>query len=163
MSIAAEELARFVHNRASRTWWTGGLAAGDRLCDATLWSAAADSPTTLFAAIRSTRPTLLLLPGSTDPGAHFTDAQDCRRSRASFPIVLHPHVILKNDPGAAAINASLRASAWIDTSSYLHQKLHATDCSLFLIRPDGYIGYRCQPATASGLLNYLGRFLIRKN
>ena len=32
-----------------------------------------------------------------------------------------------------------------------------------LIRPDGYIGYRGQPAERKDLLDYLGQILIRKN
>jgi len=142
---------------------TGGLAAGDRLCDAPLKSAAECSPTTLFAAIRGTRPTLLLLPGSTDPGAISQMLKITEEAEHAFPNVLSAHVILKTGCAAAAKTHSSGASAWIDTSGRVHQKLHATDSSLFLVRPDGYIGYRCQPAEANDLLKYLGRFLICKN
>jgi len=142
---------------------TGGLAAGDRLCDAPLRSAADGSPTTLFAIIRGTRPTLLLLPGSTDPRAISQMLKIAEEADHAFPNVLCAHVILKTESAAAAITDTSRASAWIDTSGRVHQKLHATDGSLFLVRPDGYIGYRCQPAEANDLVSYLGRFLIRKN
>jgi hypothetical protein len=142
---------------------SGGLAAGDRLSDAPLRSAADDSPTTLFAAIRGTRPTLLLLPGSTHPGAVSQMLKLADEAGRAFPNVLHSHVIWKPEPGAASKTVTSGASAWIDVSGRVHKKLHSSDSSLFLVRPDGYIGYRCQPATANDLLNYLGRFLFRKN
>ncbi len=154
------------HSPLSAETWpmlAGGLAAGDRLCDAPLSSAADDSPTTLFAAIRSTRLTLLLLPGSSDREAISQMLKIADLAERAFPNVLNPHVVLKAEPGAAAKTATSGAPVWIDSSGRVHQKLHATDSSLFVVRPEGYIGYRCQPAKANDLLNYLGRFLIRKN
>ena len=44
----------------------------------------------------------------------------------------------------------------------MHQQLGATERALFVVRPDGYIGYRNQPADAGGLEKYLDRYLVRK-
>jgi hypothetical protein len=51
---------------------------------------------------------------------------------------------------------------WLDPEGRVHEKLHATNPTLVLVRPDGYIGYRCQPADREALRKYLSTFLIRK-
>jgi len=51
---------------------------------------------------------------------------------------------------------------WTDAEGQARQRLGVTGPALILVRPDGYIGYRCQPADTEGLLKYLGRYLIRK-
>jgi hypothetical protein len=141
----------------------GGLAAGDRLCDAPLDSAADGTATTLFAVIRESGPSLLLLllPGSNDSEAISQMLKIADDAAHAFPNVLQSHVLLKTEPDAAAKTAISGASAWLDTSGRVHQRLHAGDSTLILVRPDGYIGYRGQPAEAPDLLNYLGRFLVR--
>jgi hypothetical protein len=78
----------------------------------------------------------------------------------AFPGVLSAHLIL---PAAAAVppSAESRPSVWLDTDGRVHEKLHAKDRTLVLVRPDRYIGYRCQPADGDALTAYLGRYLVR--
>ena len=155
------------HSPLSAEKWpalTGGLAAGDRLCDAPLVSATDGSPTTLFAAFRGIRPKLLLLPGSNDPAAlsHLLKIAD--EAAHAFPNTFSARIVLKSNPlAAAAIPATAGVSVWIDTTGRAHEKLSATDRALFLIRPDGYIGYRGQPAERNNVFDYLDQFLIRRN
>jgi hypothetical protein len=47
-----------------------------------------------------------------------------------------------------------------DESGTLHKKYGASGASLYLIRPDGYIGFRSQPVTAEPLLEYLNRLFL---
>jgi 2-polyprenyl-6-methoxyphenol hydroxylase-like FAD-dependent oxidoreductase len=49
------------------------------------------------------------------------------------------------------------ASVIYDDQKYLHEYYGASSECLYLIRPDGYIGYRCQPAAYEGLEQYLQR------
>jgi 2-polyprenyl-6-methoxyphenol hydroxylase-like FAD-dependent oxidoreductase len=155
------------HSPLSAEKWpslTGGLAAGDRLCDAPLGRAADGTATTLFAALSSTKHTLLLLPGSNDPVAVRELLAIANEAGRAFPNVLSAHVVLKNEAATAAAKAETSGvPVWIDTSGRVHEKLHVTNRALFVVRPDGYIGYRCQPAEGKALLDYLGRFLVRKN
>ena len=47
------------------------------------------------------------------------------------------------------------ASVIYDDSRYLHEYYGASSECLYLIRPDGYIGFRCQPASYEKLEKYL--------
>jgi 2-polyprenyl-6-methoxyphenol hydroxylase-like FAD-dependent oxidoreductase len=133
---------------------TGGLAAGDRLCDAPLGGAG--GPTSLFGVSRGTGHTLLLLPGS-DPAPPLLAA--AAEAARAFPDVLSAHLILKADAPAPTAPG---VPVWHDVDGKVHRKLHASHATLVLVRPDGYIGYRCQPADETGLLEYMGRYLVRK-
>lgn len=151
------------HSPLSAEKWpglTGGLVAGDRMCDAVLRSAADGRATTLFAATRGPGHALLLLPASHDQQAVSHLLSIAADAAKAFPDVLSAHVILKAD---AAVPTSRGPSVptWLDTEGRLHQKLHANDRTLILVRPDGYIGYRCQPADGEALTTYMSRYLVR--
>lgn len=45
-----------------------------------------------------------------------------------------------------------------DTRQELHHLYAAVEASAYLIRPDGYVAYRCQPVDQVELLNYLDRW-----
>jgi hypothetical protein len=170
---------QFFQDKLRREWWeislnyrrsplsrqdwpslTGGLAAGDRLCYAPLTSAADGRSTTLFAAIDGRRHTLLLLPGKGSESLlrllKIADEAD-----QEFPDILSTHIIVKAD--AADLNTGTsNVPVWLDTEARVYEKLHATKPTVILVRPDGYIGYRCQPADGEALKKYLSIFLIRK-
>ncbi|HEX4607618.1 MAG TPA: FAD-dependent monooxygenase [Urbifossiella sp.] len=153
------------HGPLSAEKWpplTGGLAAGDRLCDAPLAPAAGGDRTSLFAALRGGGHALLLLPGSRDrDGASPLLAVAAAASKA-FPDVLSTHLILQPDAAVPAA-AGPGVAVWLDTDGRVHQKLHATDRTLVLVRPDGYIGFWCQPAEGEALMKYLDSYLVRRN
>jgi hypothetical protein len=138
----------------------GGLAAGDRLPDAPLLNPANGSRTTLFAALRDGKHSLLLLPGSHNAEATAQLAGIAEAVERSFPNVTSPHIIWKAAP---AIKTTLPFPAWFDAEGKLHQQLGAAGNTLLLIRPEGYIGYRCQPADGEALVKHMGTYLIRKN
>jgi 2-polyprenyl-6-methoxyphenol hydroxylase-like FAD-dependent oxidoreductase len=139
----------------------GGLAAGDRLCDALLASAVDGHPTTLFAATRGTRHVLLLLPGTGKGDSLEQLLRNAEDARLAFPNIFSEQVILRADaPQRGAGGSSV--PVWLDTEGRVHEKLRAVEPTLVLIRPDGYIGYRGQPADGEALAKYLSRFLVRK-
>ena len=51
-------------------------------------------------------------------------------------------------------------STWIDSGHNMHKDFGAAKASLYLIRPDGYIAFRNQPASASDLKEYLVTIFI---
>jgi 2-polyprenyl-6-methoxyphenol hydroxylase-like FAD-dependent oxidoreductase len=138
----------------------GGLPAGDRAPDMPLTRAASGIPTSLLSLTRCNRHALLLLPGAHGEQATPQLLKIAEQVQHAFPGIFSTHLILKTDRAAPGIAG---ADVWLDAEGLLHQKLHATDRALFVIRPDGYIGFRCQPAEAEEVLNYLERYLIRKN
>jgi len=137
----------------------GGLAAGDRLCNAPLTSAADGRPTTLFAAIRGTRHVLLLLTGASNGDSLEQLLRIADEARLAFPNIFSAHVIRKADAPQQSAEAS-SVPVWLDTEARVHKKLHAAGPTLLWIRPDGYIGYRGQPANGESLSKHLSRFLI---
>src|SRR5262249_55407684 len=140
-----------------------GLAAGDRLCDAPLASVPEERPSSVLRLIQSTRHTLLLLSGSkADAIAQLLEVAGA--ATAAFPDVLAPQVIVPNDwpsDRAGREQASASVPTWCDKKGQLHEKLHTTDASVLVVRPDGYLGYR-GPADAAALVEYLGSYLVRK-
>lgn len=139
------------------------VEAGDRLPDAPLTSATGGAKSTLFAAIRGTRHNLLLLPASQESQAVAQLLKIAADTQRAFPDLFNAHLILKADAGMPALGSIPSSVAtWVDTEGRLHQHLGATDRALFVVRPDGYIGFRNQPADAGGLEKYLDRYLVRK-
>jgi 2-polyprenyl-6-methoxyphenol hydroxylase-like FAD-dependent oxidoreductase len=151
------------HGPLSAEKWpmfTGGLAAGDRLPDAPL-TAANGPPTTLFTAIRGNRHALLLLPGAGDGEAISKLLSIAAEAARAFPDILSAHVIAK--AGCETPLSQSNVPTWLDSTGRVYEKLHATQQALIVVRPDGYLGYRCQPADGKALLEYLGRYLVRKD
>ena len=48
----------------------------------------------------------------------------------------------------------------LDSEHTLHARYGAGTPSLCFVRPDGYIGFRCQPAREEPLLDYLGSLFV---
>ncbi|MDX1404355.1 MAG: FAD-dependent monooxygenase [Woeseiaceae bacterium] len=113
-----------------------GPQIGDRAPDADLVDGG-----TLFGLTRHTGYTLLALPGSDGDGRATKASIDSLRDR--FASVLHCH--------------RLESSA--DLTRY-----YGSDPQdrLFLIRPDGYVGYRCRISEAYRLVSHLGEYLLQK-
>ncbi|WP_020473014.1 FAD-dependent monooxygenase [Zavarzinella formosa] len=155
------------HSPISADHWprlTGGLAAGDRLCDSPLASAIDGHSSTIFTLIRDKRHTLLLLTGPNDGDSVSKLQKIADEAKTAFPGMLSAHLILRADSATAKVNhGSSELPAWLDPEGRLHEKLHAASPTLILVRPDGYIGYRCQPADGNALLAHLGGYLVRKN
>lgn len=140
---------------------TGGLAAGDRLCDAPLVGAIDGSRTTLFSVLRDTRHKLLLLPASSNDKPISQLAEIATEIERNFPNVVSTYVILPGDAPAHAISTH-GLPGWIDIKNVLYHKLRANAATMILVRPDGYLGYRCQPADGQKLISFLGSYLIAK-
>jgi 2-polyprenyl-6-methoxyphenol hydroxylase-like FAD-dependent oxidoreductase len=149
------------HSPLSGQKWptlTGGLHAGDRLCEVPLTAQTGGSSTTVFQAIRSNGHKLLLLPGS---GSADKLWQCAAQTDRAFPGVFSKHLILK--PGAAVPETGLAdMRVWFDTTGELHQQLHANSATLIVVRPDEYISFRCQPADPEEMLDFLSSYLVRK-
>jgi 2-polyprenyl-6-methoxyphenol hydroxylase-like FAD-dependent oxidoreductase len=135
-------------------WSAGGAAAGDRLPDAPL--VVGGSRSTLFAAIRDGRHALILFPHGS--GAIPQLLKIAEEAHHAFPDVFSPHLILRADDTPVAADVPV----WLDVAGKAHLQLGVTDRALILVRPDGYIGYRCQPPDAGKLSKYLGRYLVRE-
>lgn len=141
----------------------GGLPTGDRMPDAPLSCATSHAATTLFAATRHDGHILLLMPNSHDQQAASKAMKIAEQSQRAFPNLLAVHIVLNaaDDPSSFIQEAAkLNLPVWLDVEGRLHRQLGAADHTLILVRPDGYIGYRCQPGDGDSLVEYLGRYLV---
>ncbi len=137
---------------SSVPWATGGLRPGDRVPDGTFRSPATGEERRLHVLLRGPQHDLLLLP---DDPSHIADlAEIGRRAEATYPGVIRAHVIASGaTPGGASPD-------WLDPEGSLRRILGARGSALALVRPDGYLGYRCQPASWDELRGYLDRYMI---
>jgi hypothetical protein len=150
--IWAEAETRERETSSAPREWLGQVrapAAGDRLGDVALGTRVGEGGR-LFDLVRGPLSTLLLLAG---PGA--SDA-DCRtlallaaEVRTFHGETVKVHVIAP--PG----KSGTCASAVKDDNGVLHRKLGARSPTAYVIRPDGHVGYRCQPVEAERVLVYL--------
>jgi hypothetical protein len=104
------------------------------------------------------RHSLLLLPGK-DSESLSRLIRIAEEANQAFPEILAAHLMLKPEtavPNAAASDLTV----WVDTEARAHAQLHANEATLILVRPDGYIGFRCQPADGNALRAYMQSYLI---
>jgi hypothetical protein len=135
----------------------GGPRPGDRAPDAVGRHASTEDPVRLFDCFRGPHATLLLF-----AGLHGT-AQDLQRLAAVaarvtelFGADIRPCVVVPS----VRIPAGLPAGTVIrDPGHQAHSLYGAAAAALYLVRPDGHIGFRSQPIEAEPLLGYLGSFL----
>ena len=145
---------------SKQSWpkFKGGQESGDRLSHARLTAAANGNSVSLFDSLDGIRYALLLLPAN-EPEAVARLLKIATQTGTLFPGAISPYLILKEGssplpPGLATV------PVWIDSQSSVYGKLHASDPTIILVRPDGYIGYRCQPADGETLKEYLRDFMI---
>ena len=128
---------------------------GDRAPDVVLAAPAAGGPARLFDVLGGTGHTLLLFEGAAaDPGEAIPAVGELVRTRYADRV--RPLLVTR---GAAP------ASPWPgeslpDPAGDVHRRYGAASACLYLIRPDGYIGYRAQPPDAGKLGEHLGRIFV---
>ncbi len=132
-------------------WAAGGIKPGDRVPDGTLRSPATGEERRLHAILRGPEHNLLLLPD--DPSRTADLAEIGRRAEATYPGVVRAHVVGGTSPGGPAPD-------WLDPEGSLRRTLGAKASALAAVRPDGYLGYRGQPASWDDLRAYLDRYLV---
>jgi 2-polyprenyl-6-methoxyphenol hydroxylase-like FAD-dependent oxidoreductase len=127
--------------------------AGDRAPHAAARRAADGETVRLFRLMAPTRHTLLLFAGRR------AGPEDAARRQTVLEAVGQAHGDLIDSflilPGAGPAPERARERALLDPDGAAHRAYNADDERLYLVRPDGYVGYRSQPADAGKLLQYL--------
>lgn len=129
-------------------------AAGDRAPDGPLRIAATGASTRVFEVMRGTRHTLLLFGGMETSGDSdsllFTIGKDIE---AGYGQHLAVHIVSAHNAGQ---HASVRSGSLLwDVQGLVHTRYGANIPCCYLIRPDGYIGFRSQPPKSDSLRDYL--------
>jgi 2-polyprenyl-6-methoxyphenol hydroxylase-like FAD-dependent oxidoreductase len=136
-----------------------GVHAGDRAPDGAVRDATTGQSTRLFDAFRGPHSTLLLFDGDarTDDG-YASLAGIADGVERLFGADVHAWVVVWG-PQLPAELAGRRVL--LDPDGETHRRYGATAEALYLVRPDGYVGLRAQPASEEVLLRYLRRVLDR--
>jgi hypothetical protein len=136
-----------------------GVRAGDRAPDGTVQDAATGQPGRLFDAFRGPQSTLLLFDGEARTVDGYTTLAGIADGvERLFGPDVRPWVVVwgRQLPTELAGRRVL-----LDPDGETHRRYGATAEALYLVRPDGHVGLRAQPASEEVLVRYLGRVFDR--
>lgn len=133
--------------------------AGDRVLDGDCLDARGEV-VRLSQAMVSTRFQLLLFDGYVASEGGYEDFSRIEKHVEQFFCdFIDVHVIVPASPGELKL-PSYR-SILFDSERNLHKTYGASSECLYLIRPDGYIGFRSQPADLDALIKYLAGIFLK--
>jgi len=153
-------VSEYVANFTGRMHLDHGPRAGDRAPEARPLQLADGSVTRLFEVLRKTNSghTLLLLAGATptsETWQRMTAVTTMIAERYSELVQVYCVVGDKSD---LPVDKEIAGQVLVDVAGVLRKSYGGESDCLYLIRPDGYIGYRSHPIEATHLLEYLQRF-----
>ena len=130
-----------------------GPHAGDRAPDARGRDGDSGAAARLFDLFRGPHSTLLLFdgPAATDDGYRRL-AETARRVRAALGDHVRAWVVVPDDHRPRGLGD---VDVFLDPDRDAHHRYAATAESLYLVRPDGYVAFRSQPAAARPVLDYV--------
>ncbi len=152
LDYSKSAICREHHSGASR--FATGPRAGAQAIDAKPLVHRGRS-TTLFDLLRGPHHTMLLFPGAHHEAASWRRMAELSRSVHERWGELFKIWFIAEQPDAEASHLELNGDLLLDPERALHNRYGAVKESLYLVRPDGYVGYRSEPATASALNDYL--------
>lgn len=139
-------------NPSIRHWREFGKApaAGDRAPDVSF----GPDESRLFKLLRGTKHTLLLFDGAAATAEGYDSLASIAKAVAEqYGEHVRTHIIVPSGNRPAALEGS--ESVVLDVDGEIHDVYGAGAECLYLIRPDGYIGFRCQPADIDRLTDHL--------
>lgn len=138
------------------------LEAGERAGDYKLLSADKKLETNLYDLLKGTKHKLLLFTGK-EPGVQELDELINISGNAISNYLELLDVRLITVENGTPFDSSHFPSIYIDKDFKMHKDFGAAKASLYLIRPDGYIGFRNQPAASEDLFEYLSKIFLIKS
>ena len=109
--------------------------------------------------LRGTKHALLLFDGAAATEAGYKNLADiANHVREKYGDVVETHVLVpfKDKPASLAWTGS----TLFDADGGVHRRYGARSECLYLVRPDGYVAYRCQPAQGDKLDTYLESIFV---
>ncbi len=135
----------------------GGPRAGDRAPDAARLRSRDGKPLRLFDLLRGDTHKLLLISGaqpSADDMARLVSAG--KQVSAKFAANVTAYLVTQGNTPAPV---GWDGETIFDNGELLHRAFHAAGACAYIIRPDGYIGYRSFPPDAPRLIEHLSQIL----
>ena len=134
----------------------GGPRAGDRAPDGPGWCSASGAATSLHRELRGTGFTLLLFGGrSPTPARWRTLSGIARQVEAAVGREVVVQLVVGGDEPPATLDWAGRML--LDPGQELHGSYGANAGALYLVRPDGYVGFRGTVTGGKAVLGYLRR------
>jgi hypothetical protein len=104
---------------------------------------------------------LLLFDGrAPTPEGYETLARIAERATARWGDLVRPAVVVLDSAVPGQLASLPKDRVWLDPKGALHARFGAGAECLYLIRPDGYVGFRAQPADGAALERYMARILL---
>jgi 2-polyprenyl-6-methoxyphenol hydroxylase-like FAD-dependent oxidoreductase len=133
-----------------------GPAPGFRAPDVVLDEDAQGEPRRLHTALLGTSHTLLLFDGAAHTEAGYRNlARLARQVREAYGPLVRSHIVVPFAERPLALQGE--GDVVLDPRFEAHRRYGARSECLYLVRPDGYVAYRCQPADGEKLMAYLAR------
>jgi 2-polyprenyl-6-methoxyphenol hydroxylase-like FAD-dependent oxidoreductase len=137
-------------------WMDFGAAPhpGDRAPDVRV-----DDATSMHALLRHTKSTLLLFDGSAPTPEGYANLVDiARRVRERWGAHVEPVVVVPRGERPSELPAAEHVV--LDAGKAMHRRYGAGSECLYLVRPDGYVGFRSQPAAWKPLEAHLASIYV---
>jgi hypothetical protein len=117
------------------------------------------STTSLFQEFRGTASHLFVFDGLNHTEANYALlTQTARRVKEILGDEVKVSLIVSQD--SKRVSNDWDGSLLLDPEHVLHTRYGAASPSLYFVRPDGYIGFYCQPIQEKPLLEYLERWFV---
>jgi len=129
------------------------LKAGERIKDYSLSSTCGKESTELFKLLKGYEHELLIFTGSEPEDMEIQELSKIVEAVKEYGSLIETHLLIGTEEVPDGLPQVL--STWIDNHHSMHKDFGAAKASLYLIRPDGYIAFRNQPASASDLIEYM--------
>ena len=146
-------VSEYHHERFGHVRFAGGPRAGDRAPDAGPLQAADGAAARLYDLLRGVHHTLVLFGGPEPETASWQNlAAIAQAVREQHGDLVQVYTIVDGSSVPAGLGDS---GVLLDTEGAAHHRYQSDLPMLYLIRPDGYIGFRSRPADQSALTAYL--------
>lgn len=133
-----------------------GPGAGE-LAPSVDFAAEPDAPLRFLDALQGTHYSLVFFAADDAPAQAASWNAAVAQIRSRYSATINPLFVLR---GTTAPPPDLSGVALRDREGALHSRYGAQSPCLYLVRPDKYVAYRCQPVDFAGLFAYLDRVLI---
>jgi hypothetical protein len=135
-----------------------GPRAGDRAADARLMLCPGRESVRFFKRLRGTTHHLVLFAGALATGETHRRLQALADATIhAYPNRIEPHLIV---PHELPEDLVCKGEILLDPKGELHHRYGARNACLYVVRPDGYIGFRSQPPDPEALKSYLTQIFL---
>lgn len=149
-------VSEYHQGRFGRVRFGGGPKAGDRAPDSGPLQTADGSAVRVYDLLRGVHHTLVLFGGPEPDAASWLDLITIEQAaHEQHGASIQAYVVV--DGTSIPDELAGQSRALLDSEAAAHHRYQADQPTLYLIRPDGYIGFRSRPADLTAFTTYLTR------